>query len=253
MWCVIPAAGRATRLGPRPNEHPKTLMNVGGRPIIDRLLKRLAPVVTDACLVISDLDGPIPAIIGNRRYGVDIHYAEQPQPRGVADAVFNAEGLVAGPFIVAMGDCYYEDPLAPYIDIWNRSNLAGAVLTEPLKERPRDSVGLVWTSDDRVVGIEKALYEGQATRRVSGLVVLPETAFQIGRAISRAQAGELEIEDVIAQLIRFGADFLAIPYRGWRCNINTPEDVARVEQRLATASGFTITDPGRQRAPYMGS
>jgi dTDP-glucose pyrophosphorylase len=45
----------------------------------------------------------------------------------------------------------------------------------------------------------------------------------------------LEIEDVVAQLVRDGHRFGAIPYRGWRRNINTPEDVARVEDRLGAA------------------
>src|SRR5437660_1716818 len=44
MKAVILAAGYATRLYPLTLDRPKPLLEVGGRPILDRLIERLAPI-----------------------------------------------------------------------------------------------------------------------------------------------------------------------------------------------------------------
>jgi dTDP-glucose pyrophosphorylase len=235
-WCVIPAAGRASRLGGQTAGRSKTLMLIEGQTLLERLLEGLAPEIAGACVVLGPETGSLPA---SARFDLPVRSVVQPEPRGVADAIARAEGHVDGPFVVVMGDTFYERPLAPYVARWRRSGLAGAVLVEKVIDRPSEPAGFVEVRG-REVG---AIWKGAPTpddpslRRVAGMLILPHAAFRACQDVAPADAtGELEVEDLTRLLLAEGYRFLALPYRGWRRNINTPRDVRRVEAHLGSAT-----------------
>lgn len=55
LWCVVPAAGRGTRVG---GDHPKQYMPLAGRPLIEHTLERLAahPMIGGLLLTVSATD-----------------------------------------------------------------------------------------------------------------------------------------------------------------------------------------------------
>jgi len=238
MWSVIPAAGKATRLADSAEQRRKALLKVRGRPILDWLLERLRDSVSDACLVVDRLDGSISRTFGTKRHGIRLHYALQPEPLGVGEAVFRAAGLFDGPFAVVMGDVYYDQPLHGYVDTWRRSGADGAVLTESLRSRPTDPIGLVRVTGGSVESVAKGTGATEADKQLCGMAILPESAFSAADVLRDANAGsEIELESIITWLIEErGARFVSIPYRGWRRNINTIEDLeivrAKVEAHL---------------------
>ena len=89
MWCVVPVAGQGKGLYPLTEDKPKALIKIYGRSIIERLLERVAPAVTNICLVVGDGDSSIRAAVGDRIYGVPVRYVAQPEPLGVAHAVLS--------------------------------------------------------------------------------------------------------------------------------------------------------------------
>lgn len=233
MWCVIPVAGEGTRLGRLTGGRPKALVEVGGKPLLRHLLERLDPPFSDICVVAGpDHDESFRAL-GDHHDELRLHYAVQPEPAGVADAVGRAAELVRGPFVVLMGDCYFEEPLASFPQRWLVSGDAGAVLVERAGDGAGQPMGLVRVLDHRVTEICKAPWAGQTAWRVCGAYLLPESYFAALTETPRAQSGEYELEDVVSQLMAAGVTFGAIPYTGWRRNINTPADLAAVEERLA--------------------
>jgi dTDP-glucose pyrophosphorylase len=237
MWAVVPVAGRATRLCSQTGGEPKALLEVGGRPLLDRLLESLADAVSDACLIVDRLDGPIAQRFGQAGWGIRLHYARQPEPLGVGDAVLRAREHVAGAFVVAMGDVFYSEPLGRYVQAWRSSGADGAVLTEPVGDEVPDPVGVVHLDGPFVRSIAKARTD-PTVLRVCGMDVLPEAAFGAAVKLRRRPDKELEVEEIISWLIRErNARFLALPYRGWRRNINTPADMARVHRWLAEVQG----------------
>lgn len=234
MWCVVPAAGRATRLAGHTGGQPKALVPIGGRPLVEHLLERFGPRVTDVCLVCSPghrdtLEGRLGKTAGALR----LHYVVQPHPRGVADAVGHAMEHVDGAFLVVMGDCYFDASLADFADRWSKTGAEGAVLTEPADEAAGQPMGLVETRDGGVRRVFKATWTGQTEWRVAGAFLFPGSFREALAEVSPAGSDELELEDVVTRLMEGGATFAAIPYRGWRRNINTPEDLEEVRARLA--------------------
>jgi dTDP-glucose pyrophosphorylase len=207
---------------------------VGGRPVLDWLLDRLCGTVSDACLIVDRLDGSIPRTFGTKRQGIRLHYALQPEPLGVGDAVLRAAGIFGGPFAVVMGDVYYDQPLHGYIDAWRRSGADGAVLTEPLQTTPTDPVGLVRVSRGWVQSIVKATTTVGASHQLCGMSILPESAFTAADRIRKSSGtGEIELESIVTWLIEErAARFVSIRYQGWRRNINTLEDLEFVRAKV---------------------
>lgn len=250
MWCVIPVAGRGTRLRPLTLERPKALLDIGGRPLIHHLLDRLTPPVTDLCLVLGESGDAIRAELGDAFGGAAIHYVFQDEPKGVADALLRARGLVSGPFTIVMGDCYYSRALGPYIEAWKAARTDGMVLVEPLGEPSGTPIGLVRGRMRRVVAIAKTADPDGFDYRVAGAFGLPGTALETGRRACSDAPGECELEDVVTDLLGEGLEFAAIPYDGWRRNINTLEDLEAARARHGRHrqwNGFSARSAGRGR------
>jgi dTDP-glucose pyrophosphorylase len=235
-WCVIPAAGRGSRLGGHTVGRPKTLVRVGDRTLLERLVGGLSPEIAGVCVVLGTGAGSLPS---SARLGLPVRTVVQPEPKGVADAIARAERYIDGPFVVVMGDTFYDRPLAPYVARWRRSGLAGAVLVETVTERPSDPAGFVVVRDHEVGTIWKGAPPpgDRAVRRVAGMLILPHAAFRASRGLAPGQVtGELEVEDVVSRLLAEGYRFLALPYNGWRRNINTRKDARRVKAHLASVT-----------------
>lgn len=234
MWCVIPVAGRATRLRSLTAGRSKALLEISAKPLVAHLLERLHEPITDVCLVTrpDDLD-LFQRLLGRRHLDLTLHYAVQAQPAGVADAVSQAAGVVRGPFVVVMGDGYFDSGLSDFPLQWQRQEAHGAVLVEPVDAAGGQPMGLVTLEGNRIGRIFKAPWDGEAEWRVCGAFLFPDSFFAVAAEMPRAESGEYELEDVVSRLIAAGATFNAIRYEGWRRNINTPEDLAAVEERIA--------------------
>ena len=235
MWCVIPAAGRARRLRSRAAGRSKALLEVAARPLVAHLLDRVAGPFTDVCLVTSQDDLAVfRELLGNRYRDLRLHYAVQAKPAGVADAVSQAAAWVCGPFVVLLGDCYFDGEISDFPMRWEGTGSDGAVLVEPVVTPGGEPMGLVTLVDDRIARIFKAPWAGDTDWRVCGAFLFPESFFDVAGETPRAASGEYELEDVVSRFIDAGAAFTAVPFSGWRRNINTPEDLAAVEKRIAT-------------------
>jgi len=234
MWCVIPVAGRATRLAARTGGGPKALLPLGDRSLIEHLVSRLGPRVKAACLVCSpEHRDAFRTLLGEERGGIRLHYAVQPLPGGVADAVGRAADHVEGAFLVVMGDGYFDASLADFVSEWSAAGTDGAVLVERADEAGGQPMGLVEAPQGRIERIFKAPWSGQLKWRVCGAYLMPHAYFQALRSTEPGGSGELELEGVVTILEAEGLSFAAIPYGGWRKNINTPADLDEVRRRIA--------------------
>jgi mannose-1-phosphate guanylyltransferase len=108
MYAVVLVGGFGTRLRPLTNEIPKPMLPVVHRPMIVRLVDRLAAGgVTDVVLALGFKPEPFRDAFPDGRHGdVQVHYAVEPEPLDTAGAIAFAarEAGITDTFVVANGD-----------------------------------------------------------------------------------------------------------------------------------------------------
>lgn len=232
MQVVVPAAGRGSRLGPLTDDRPKPLVTVAGRPLIEHVLetaKAVAP--TEFLIVIGYRGEQVVQAIGETYCGVPVRYVEQPERRGLGDAVAQAAPFVDDPFLVFNGDNVLDVALERVVAACETAD--GAILVDRVSPSTARETGVVFLEDDRVVGLEEKPSDPASTVVTTGVWCLPPAIFSALAAVEPSPRGEVELADAVDRLCRTGHDIRAVRLAGERVNVNTVEDIDRAERLLA--------------------
>ena len=105
-WVVIFAGGQGVRLRPLTENTPKPMLDVGGRPILETILRRCAAAgFTKFFLSVNYQADTIKAYFGDgRRFGLTIRYLEEDAPLGTAGSLGLLPPTGDKPFVVMNGD-----------------------------------------------------------------------------------------------------------------------------------------------------
>jgi N-acetyl-alpha-D-muramate 1-phosphate uridylyltransferase len=146
MRAMIMAAGRGERMRPLTDTRPKPLLEVGGKPLIQYHLEALAQAgIRDVVINLAWLGELIRRALGDgQRFGVQIHYSEEPD-----GALETGGGILAalpllgpGPFLVMSGDIWSEFPLGSCIDRLASGDMAHFVVVPNPEFHARGDFGL---------------------------------------------------------------------------------------------------------------
>ncbi len=153
MLAVVLVGGFGTRLRPLTNEVPKPMLPVLHRPMIVRLVERLAEGgVTDVVLALGFRPEPFRAAFPDGRHGdVRVHYAVEPQPLDTAGAIAFAARTVGvdRTFIVANGDIITDLDVSRLVDAHRRIGVAATIHLTPVDDP--SAFGVVETDVDQIV------------------------------------------------------------------------------------------------------
>jgi len=107
---VILAAGHGSRMGPFGEQVPKPIVPICNKPLLAYQLETMRAVgIEEIFIVIGHLGHRITQIIGDgSQFGVHVEYIEQQQRLGIAHAVGQLERLINRPFLLMLGDIYFE-------------------------------------------------------------------------------------------------------------------------------------------------
>lgn len=135
QWtAVIPAAGRGSRLG---YDQPKILYPIAGRTILNRLIDLLEPYCSQLIFVLSPSGQAAVAPKINQRLGSRATIAIQNEPKGMADAIYQALPLVKTPqTLIIWGDQVAVRPQTVEQVMKIQEYNPEAELTLPLVTRP---------------------------------------------------------------------------------------------------------------------
>ncbi|HKZ94866.1 MAG TPA: NDP-sugar synthase [Candidatus Bathyarchaeia archaeon] len=121
MKAVIIAGGFGTRLRPLSCTRPKHLFPIGGKPLLDWTLERLADAgVTEIVFAVNYMSGAFVRQYGKSAYGTKTHYCRESKPLGTGGCVKNAERIIGHneSFLLLNGDILskidYADLLAQH-------------------------------------------------------------------------------------------------------------------------------------------
>jgi NDP-sugar pyrophosphorylase family protein len=131
---MILAAGRGRRLAPLTDHTPKPLVDVGGRPMIERLIAFLrAGGIEQVVINLHHLGDRIVEALGDgRRLGVEIRYSREHEIRDTGGGIRHAESLLAPePFVVVNGDSLLELPLRAVLEAHAQGGTIATMVVRP--------------------------------------------------------------------------------------------------------------------------
>jgi mannose-1-phosphate guanylyltransferase len=138
MHAIVLVGGFGTRLRPLTNDVPKPMLPIGHRPMIVRLVDRLATAgVTDVTLALGFRPEPfLAAFPGDRHGDVRVHYAVEPEPLDTAGAIRFAADFVGvdGTFVVLNGDVISEVDIAALVAAHRRHGGTGTIHLTPVED-----------------------------------------------------------------------------------------------------------------------
>lgn len=119
MKAMILAAGLGQRMRPLTDTIPKPLIPAAGKPLLQYHLEALAKAgVKDVIINLAYLGEKIRAFAGaGEAFGLQIQYAQEPEPLETAGALLNAKDLLGEqPFLLINGDVWTDYPLEQLVN-----------------------------------------------------------------------------------------------------------------------------------------
>ena len=193
---IILAGGSGTRLHPITKAVSKQLLPVYDKPMVYYPLSTLMLAEIREVLIIttpSDQQAFQRLLGDGRQWGIDLSYAVQPDPEGLAQAfLIGADFLNGHPAALVLGDnLFHGQDLVP-VDL---SDQGATVFAYPVRDPERYGV-VDFSADGRVISIEEKPDRPKSRYAVTGLYFYDSTVVDRARKVKPSARGELEITDL---------------------------------------------------------
>ena len=205
---IVLAGGAGTRLHPLTRAVSKQLLPVFDKPMIYYPLSVLMLAGIREILVITtprERELFRALLSDGSQWGVEIDYAVQPSPDGIAQALLIGEPFLAGAHaVLILGDNIFYGHGLPERLRRAAARSTGATLFAYWVRDP-ERYGVVRTDGDgRVVGLEEKPFRPPSNYAVTGLYFYDDRAPGLARSLRPSDRGELEITDLNRRYLETG-------------------------------------------------
>lgn len=208
MKGIILAGGSGTRLYPLTRVMSKQLIPVYDKPMIYYPLSVLMLAgIRDILIISTPHDLPrFSELFGNgENLGLNISYAEQALPKGLAEAfIIGREFIGTDSVALVLGDnIFFGHGFAEIVQRCSTLKQGGMIFGYLVKDPERYGV-VEFDADQRVIGIEEKPDIPKSRYAVPGLYFYDNNVIDIAASIQPSDRGELEITDINTQYLNQG-------------------------------------------------
>ena len=241
MHCIIPAAGKGTRMRPLTWSKAKPLLPVAGKPILAHVIDTLAGAGVDHLTLITGYLGDAVISWARNTYpAMKIDFAVQEKPDGLASAVLLAEEFVTDePTMVVLGDTLFSADLSVL-----KGEIRNMIVTCPVEDPSR--FGVVIMQGENVTRLVEKPSEPISNLAIVGVYYfadgcrLMDSCRELKKENIRTR-GEFQLTDAMQLMLQRGEPFGILDINSWY-DCGKPETLLETNRALLSA-GYSSGNP----------
>jgi len=206
---VILAAGKGTRMGELTREIPKPMLEVKGKPVLQRIVEGLrdAARITEIFIVTGWRGEVIRDHFGDgARFGVKVAYGEQLVQDGTGKAPELAKPWVGdAPFLFTYGDILLDDA-AGYAQLAGAFRESGVIALKDGQDLTKGGAVVLDRDGFMIDLVEKGAGAPPANAFYNaGIYLMPAAIFDFTAKLEKSPRGEYEFTDALKAFVKSGA------------------------------------------------